>query len=606
MPNTLSALPSSTFKLSNDPTQSIAGDVQSDIGTNPYGEMTEEILFGLINTLLEDIDSATGLDLLDMVQPLEDLFGGGGGLLSKFVAFVGSINPAGIISGIEGELSTIKTDVINFFTLGHGSVPVSSLTNAQLNLSEAPTFVAGSIGNPADWTVDMSNSRTDDGSGAAKLVCDGHFHALRSGTTPDDVMPVTPGQPVTETIYCSHTGLTITPGITIAPVQLQLALYTATGFSRFYTLDSYLPMAADVAWPGHTLTGTYTVESDVVGVQRRVLVTPDALDGPLWVDDENTVKGNTIQKSWVEGLEGDLEAGFSQWQTLVDVLASEASGIPIAGAEIADVIHAINHFNPFNILGSLGNSSLGDDLKNIINHTVAGAKGQPVSTTDASLADLYNAMNQAINNVDAHDVLKFVDTTTVIPVDPSWCNYIDVVGVGKGQDGENGELLVLFGQGGNCGKINATTWAKGTHYDGTLTGVTVTFNSDGSVTFSIPGHTMTAVMDPVTESVHLGSGWPGVGHSDPFVYNDKSYALGGKQNSVGGKGLGPGGGGAGGNGLTSGGPGGPAGGWVRARADAASVPTSGADTSAPSLPTPHVLSSTDTTITLSGSGSVDA
>lgn len=103
MPNTLSALPSSTYKVTNDPTATIAGNVPSDISENPFAEMTDEILFGAVNLLLQDIDDATGLDLLGMVTPLEDLLGAEHGLLSGLVGFLDpSSSTAG--GGVLGPL----------------------------------------------------------------------------------------------------------------------------------------------------------------------------------------------------------------------------------------------------------------------------------------------------------------------------------------------------------------------------------------------------------------------------------------------------------------------------------------------------------------------
>jgi hypothetical protein len=117
VPNTLSFLSSSTYKVTNDPTATIAGNVPSDISANPYAEMTDALLFSAINLLLQDIDDATGLDLLAIVSPLESLLGGSTGLLSGLLGFItpgsttvggGIFGPLlGLIPGLGGGTGTL-------------------------------------------------------------------------------------------------------------------------------------------------------------------------------------------------------------------------------------------------------------------------------------------------------------------------------------------------------------------------------------------------------------------------------------------------------------------------------------------------------------------
>lgn len=97
MPNQLTSPDlSSLLKLSHDPTVTIQGDPMGDVGDNPYGDMTDELIFGAVNTLLGWIDDATGLDLEDMADPLEALLGTSTGLLSGLVGF---LNPSSSTTG---------------------------------------------------------------------------------------------------------------------------------------------------------------------------------------------------------------------------------------------------------------------------------------------------------------------------------------------------------------------------------------------------------------------------------------------------------------------------------------------------------------------------
>lgn len=123
MPNTLSALPASNYKLSHDPTANLAGNVPSDIGTNPYGALTDELLFGAGNEILQLIDDATGLDFLGLVTPLEHLLGANTGLLS------------GLLSFLTPALGTTTPNVLS---------PITSLLNIG-SLASLP-FAIGQLG----------------------------------------------------------------------------------------------------------------------------------------------------------------------------------------------------------------------------------------------------------------------------------------------------------------------------------------------------------------------------------------------------------------------------------------------------------------------------
>jgi hypothetical protein len=114
VPNTLSLLPASFYKLNYDPTQSIIGNPTGDLATNPYDELTDALLFGAVNDLLELIDDATGLDLLDLATELESVLGGPLHLLTGFLfpttstAGGGVFGPLlGLIPGLGGGTGTL-------------------------------------------------------------------------------------------------------------------------------------------------------------------------------------------------------------------------------------------------------------------------------------------------------------------------------------------------------------------------------------------------------------------------------------------------------------------------------------------------------------------
>ncbi|AZS06587.1 minor tail protein [Mycobacterium phage JacoRen57] len=504
------------------------------------------------------------------------------------------LNAANLFGNIAAELIRV--------------VSIGALTNRSVNLIVNPNFTADAIAAGSEWSVDMSSSRTeDDDSGSGTVIANGQPHALNTGADKNIMFPVGPGQRLPIGIYVSHDGLVAT-GVAVI-LQIRRFNKDKVPIVGLVDIASYTPTVDDLPWPGQRVSGTYTVEEDVAFVQGRIYVTENALSGRLRFDDSDFMQANDF--SVFPGLSDAFEAVNAQQRALQHAIANAVSSIPVIGDELEDLIQALQNFDPSKIAGALGNSLLKGDLFGIIRHMIAAARGVPVSqvSEEATLADLYNAMNAALNNVTGSDETTFVDTTTFIPVNATWTNYIDVIGVGRGQDGMDGPTVPpipgVFGQGGHAARVVATTWIKGTHYNETLTGVQATFNSNGSVTFSIPGHSLTipAASGPPRQ-FQIGGGWQGKGPG-AYEYNGKSYAAGGTQNQPGGKGIAPGGSGAGGALLQDGGKGAPAGGWVRRRAAQVDNPSTGSDTTAPTLPTVTVTNVTNDTLYLMPSGSVD-
>lgn len=177
MPNQLSAVPSSYFKLSHDPTVTINGDPLGSLGDNPYGALTDELLFGFINTFFGYVDDATGLDFLAILTPLENLLGAEHGLLSGLIGFLtpgsgtaggGIFGPLlGLIPGLGGGAGTLGGlgDFLNpasflgaaagiFAPLLSGGsflgglipgLDASKITSGAFSLSQLPTTVLNSI-----------------------------------------------------------------------------------------------------------------------------------------------------------------------------------------------------------------------------------------------------------------------------------------------------------------------------------------------------------------------------------------------------------------------------------------------------------------------------
>ncbi len=480
-----------------------------------------------------------------------------------------------------------------------GVVPSGSLSPVSPNRAINPTFTADAIAPAPDWSVDMSSSRTPgDGSGSALVIADGRPHALNSGRDPNDRLPVSPGQRVTKLVNISHHGASV-----IGPaVLLQVRPFSGPTQLPYVELSSYTPAVPDLAWPGHPMSGTYVVPEGVTDIQMRVYLTENALAGQFRADDVDI--NQVADLSLFPGLPEALQALDQRGDAILNGIASAARGFPVVGASIADVMEALAAFNPANIAGTLGSSNLTGDVQAILNNLVGGLLGRRV--TGASVEDLYNAANQSSNNVAGVDEMVYVIETRLVPL-PAFAQWIDAIGCSRGQDGQDGKLG-FFGEGGAVGKVAATTWQRGVHFDEDVTAVQVTLHSNGSVTIAIPGHSLTVPAGSGPQTHQLFGGWVGHGRSEPFIYNGKAYALGGDQNQPGGAGISPGGGGGGGRGILipNGGPGGSAAAFLRFRADTVPNQSTGSDSTPPSPPTSvNVVAATNSTLTFAVSGSVD-
>lgn len=128
MPNQLS-LSNQTPKITHSPLEQLAVNAASLIRDAP--SMTDEILFGAINTLLGWIDDATGLNLLGFATWLEGMFGPEA-LLTKFADW---LLPGGSLlgGGVFGSLLNI---------LGHSTIDALGAFLNPANLLSAPGVLA--------------------------------------------------------------------------------------------------------------------------------------------------------------------------------------------------------------------------------------------------------------------------------------------------------------------------------------------------------------------------------------------------------------------------------------------------------------------------------
>lgn len=593
-------------------------------GLSPASDITP---FGILTRIWAEVNSLIANSDPNDIQGPEDLppllleFIEGLPVVGEFVGLLEAI--LGTYDGdddtlltIQGIFAPIRTlvqfvgeigGVFSLLTKGsflQGLIPVTagSITTDQPNLyGDAGEYPPGSIAAGSEWYVDVDSSRLDDGTGSATVECDGRYHALRSGYGPTDRIAVGAGQTFTPAEYCSHEGFSSVGG---DPILLQVVPFIENGTQLpEVTVDTYAPDTADVAWPGHLMSGTYTVPAGVVEVQSRKLITDGALAGFVHFDSAKAVRASKLKQSAIDGLEDDIAAGFGQFNAIVDTIVNTFTGVTGVGHELSELENALVSIPAHFIQGIGGAVNMAESITSGWDALVSGLLGRQVSNVGA--ADIYNAALQTSGTVGSDQTWYFV--TAGSQVVPDWADYIDAVAVGEGQPGISGAFL-YFGQGGHAGKFNATTWQRTTHYTGTPT---VTFvpetSGNGTPVISIPGHSISAAPGSGAQSPNGAVRGVGPGL---YEYNGQTFKGGADQTSVGGAGTSPGGGGAGGGplglGLIPPGAGGRPGGWVRFRKNAVAGGSTGADTTAPSNPTPHFVSATNSTLTVNATGSTDS
>lgn len=147
MPNTISLAPPGVAKVTHDPTKTINGDPLGNLGDNPFGQMSMDILFGGVNTTLQLVDYVTGFDLLPAAQLLESLFSGSlaGPGFGDFVSYLGQQPSTDPITGLPTPGTApvgLFTGLINWLTSGFSGVLLGGVS-----LLEQLIGAAGGTGN---------------------------------------------------------------------------------------------------------------------------------------------------------------------------------------------------------------------------------------------------------------------------------------------------------------------------------------------------------------------------------------------------------------------------------------------------------------------------
>ncbi|QAX93144.1 minor tail protein [Mycobacterium phage RedRaider77] len=320
---------------------------------------------------------------------------------------VNDLLPLGLFPGLDDLLGVLPEFI------GAISIPLGAITAERPNLLTDPTFPDGAIAeNEMGWVVDLGSSRTVGGTGAAHIEADGNYHALRTGETPNDRILVRAGQTFTAEIWVSYENLVASGQC----IQLHVMPFKGDERQSSVMLDYHVPNSENLGWPGVQLVGDYRVPEGVTSVQKRLVLTDDALSGDVWWDDAEFGPSGKLFLDWIEGLPEALADELGRWHLLKDSIYNAITGAQSIFTEMEDFIEAFTHLPPTLIVGWGGPGNMEETLKALTNAIVGGVVGLPdaVGAGISDVASLLNLVSQlASRGGMAWDVLGIRNNTRI-------------------------------------------------------------------------------------------------------------------------------------------------------------------------------------------------
>lgn len=333
-----------------------------------------------LGAFLTDLDALNPMTLFGELFSFLPGLGDGGIDPSNFITSI--LNPTGLLASLPSIIALLSGGLV--------SLPVSSITNTQPTMVPESTsiFALGSIADNPTWVVDMANSLSADSSGAAKVIADGTMKALRTGTSPTDVIPVIEGKTFAPKIAVKHQDYAGTGD----PIQLHVVPFVGSVQQAPVVLDTYAPLGPDLAWPGHQLAGEYVIPAGVTGVQGRIVVTAQATAGTIWWDEYVPVQTGLLQQDWVAGLPDALQDAITQIVTLGQTIFESITGGVSGGNLLEDIFAALQAIPGANVGGTGGPENIVNTVQETWNQFVGGLVG--ATGSGAGLADLFNVGQQ--------------------------------------------------------------------------------------------------------------------------------------------------------------------------------------------------------------------
>lgn len=357
-----------------------------------------KLLFGELNPLSGEFNPiaaiGTFIELLkeSLITLPMDIIEGLPIMLAGFLSDHPILNQ--IVSAITGVLGGGLIEIEKFFANLFNVIPVGAITGEQPNLLTAGAFPAEALhsDDPA-WTLDLANTMTADGTGSLKLVCDGNTHAIRSGRDRTDYVRVSPGQTLKVSINVTSMDYA---GVGADNIQLQLvpfygptATYAFTTHRDPITIASYSPLPGDAPdWPGVTITDSWMVTENVIGVQLRLLVTSAAQSGTLNFDNASIRQTGLIAQEHVSGLGSVIQNLIGRIQIVIDAVVNAFTGQDSFLHSMEELALALLNIPFGNILGVGGPTNIGESIMSFLDHLLGGLVGTPGS--GGGLADVFN------------------------------------------------------------------------------------------------------------------------------------------------------------------------------------------------------------------------
>ncbi len=298
-----------------------------------------------------------------------------------------------IVSAITGTIGGGLVAIEKFFGNLFNVIPVGAITAEQPNLLPAGAFPADSLqsDDPA-WSIDTGNTMTADSTGSLKLLCDGNFHAVRSGRDRTDYIKVAAGQTVKASINVTSMDYA---GTGADNIQLQLVPFYQPTTSPFVThgdpitIAHYSPLPGDAPdWPGVTITDTWLVTENVIGVQLRLLVTSGAQGGSINFDNASVKQTGLIAQEHISGLGGVIQNLIGRIQIVIDAVVNAFTGQDSFLHSMEELALALLNIPFGNILGVGGPTNIGESIMSFLDHLLGGLVGTPGS--GGGLADVFN------------------------------------------------------------------------------------------------------------------------------------------------------------------------------------------------------------------------
>src|SRR4051812_44532221 len=328
----------------------------SFIGDDAYATMTEEIIFGAINSFLDMLYDVTKIDLRPYAEVLEgipfDLLSTvlqGQGNWTSLLSGTGVPNVTGLVSLILNPVGAIQQFIPDF-------IPVSSIVDAAMNLLPDGLFQSdGSVGaGPWDWT---NLFKTGQAAGSATALHDGSLLTLFS----DPPTKVAAGQNLnlTQAVRWEDIGTGITgPAFSLGVQLFNAAMQPIGGVTQIANISN--PLNNSVSEPDADTNGFlnigagYTVPAGTSFLSQVLTVNPVVATGQSWWSNGSLSRSALMPQSFVQDLPEQIATIFEQAQSQLDNIVQAMLGGSLTGYTLPDLKAALQTIPGFNVLGAGG------------------------------------------------------------------------------------------------------------------------------------------------------------------------------------------------------------------------------------------------------------